>query len=183
MKLKNFTAIFAFFLLTNLTVFGQTTDTLKKTIHSVQTDTLTAITKTDQFVGTDDLSPMQLFFVLILLGVILLGIGLTILILFIVFGLVSAGILSTSIIVGLNKKSFTKGFKTFILIVSTITGLLVGCFSFVVIHKINHWWTIKESIISGAISGLLGGFVFGLLLFYILRRLTTYFRQKLKLIF
>jgi len=181
MKLKIFTTTFALFLLTSLTIFGQTIDTSTQAIHSVQADTLTTATKTDQFAGTDDFSPMQLFFVLILLAVVLLGIGLTILILFILFGLVSVGILSTSIIVGLNKKSFTKGFKTFILLATTIAGFLIGGLTFLLIHKINHWWTLKTSIISGTISGLLGGFVFGLLLFYILRRLTTYFKQKLKL--
>lgn len=176
---------FILFLLSSPIVLGQTTDTTKQSIHSVQGDTLTTTPNTDQYRGTDDFSPMQLFFVLILLGVVLLliggGIVLTVTGLFIIFGLVSAGILSTSIVVGLYKKSFMKGFKTLIVLASTIIGLLAGVLSFWLIHKIINWLTTQASIISGAACGLLGGFVFGHFAFYILRGLTTYFKQKLKL--
>jgi hypothetical protein len=128
---------------------------------------------------------MQFFAVLFLFGIVLLGVGagiiLTVLGLFILFGFVSFGILSTSLIVGLHKKSFEKGFKVFIVLSSTFVGLLLGLVSFWLQNKIQHWWTTPFALVSGAICGLLGGLVFGVLTFYVFKRLSSYFKIKLKL--
>src|SRR5437868_385036 len=101
-----------------LSVEAQTSDSIKPASITIQSDSLSNNRKMgqDQFEGTDDFSPGLLFFALIGLCLICLSIGvgtaLTVIGLLVLFGLISAGILSTSIIVGLNKKSFAKGFKT-----------------------------------------------------------------------
>ncbi len=139
----------------------------------------------DSDMETDDFSPMQFFGVLLLFGIILLGVGagivLTICLLLMLFTLVSFGVLSTSLIVGLNKKSLKKGVKTFIVLSSAIGGLLLGLLSFWFQNKIQHWWSTQFALLSGAVCGLIGGLIFGALAFYLFRRLTVYFKRKLKL--
>ncbi len=172
------------FLFSVLETFGQEpVDSSKQITTSIQRDSLTKTTGVYHNNETDDLSLMQLFFVLVFIGVILLGIGVGIVVavlaLLILFGLVSFGIVSTSVIVGLNKKSFEKGFKTFIVLGSTIGGLLVGGTSFWLFNKVVHWWSIQTAILTGSIAGLLGGLGFGFIAFYVLQKLTTYLKLKL----
>ena len=97
------------------------------------------------------------------------------------FGLISVGILSASILVGVNKKSLATGFKTFLVSSSTIGGLVICGLGLWLLNKITHWWTTKTAIIIGATCGLLAGFIFGLLAFYILQQLTTFLKKKLNL--
>jgi hypothetical protein len=174
------------FILTSLTTFGQTVDSLNQAKKSTQSETLITQTTPKEYEDSDDFSPGLLFFAVIGIAFILVfvgvGIALTVLGLLIIFAFVSFGILSTSIIVGLNKKSFAKGFKTFIVLASSIGSLLFCSAGFWLVNKITHWWTIKTAIITGASFGLLSGFAFGLLAFYILQKLTNYFKQKLNLI-
>ena len=120
---------------------------------------------------------LTFMFILISVGI---GIVLSILILLIIFGLIGAGILSISVLVGLNKKSFSKGFKTLLISTSTIGGLLLGISGFWLLNKITHWWTFPNSLLIGSFSGLFSGFLFGMFLFYILQKLTTFFLLKLK---
>jgi len=185
MKQTLFITTILLFILTSLTTFGQTADSTIQVTSSVQADTITAKSNSMEYDESDDFSPGLFFFAMIGFVFILVcvgaGIVLTVLGLLIIFGLVSFGILSTSIIVGLNKKSFAKGFKTFIILASTIGGLLFCGVGFWFLNIIVHWWTTQTAIITGATFGLIAGFAFGLSAYYILQRLTTYFKQKLNL--
>jgi len=116
-------------------------------------------------------------FILVCVGV---GIVLTVAGLLILFGLIGTGILSASILVGLNKKSFTKGFKTFLVSTTTIGGLLFGITSFWILNKATHWWTFKTTLFAGSIIGLLTGLVLGLVTFFLIQKLTSYLKLKLK---
>ncbi len=185
MKQTNFILIFWFSMLTCLTIFGQTSDSIKPFTTAEKANTLMTTHNTADFDQSDDFSPGMLFFALIGLALILIcvgaGIVLTVLGLLAIFGLVSFGVLSTSLIVGLNKKSFAKGFKTFIVLSSTVGGLLICGTGFWLFNKIVHWWTTQTAIFTGATCGLLAGLIFGLLANYILQRLTNYFKTKLNL--
>ncbi|HVA99540.1 MAG TPA: hypothetical protein VNG53_11655 [Bacteroidia bacterium] len=185
MKRTLYLIIILFFSLTSFKTFGQKTDSKVKIITSAQTDTIATEKSSAAYDESGDFSPGLFFFAMIglvfLLTCVGTGIVLTVLGLLILFGLVSFGILSTSIIVGLNKKSFAKGFKTFIVLISTIGGLLFCVAVFWLYNKIVHWWTLQTTIIIGSTFGLLAGLAFGLLAFYVLQRLTTYFKQKLNL--
>jgi hypothetical protein len=125
------------------------------------------------------------FFLLIGVGAVIvfvtLGIVLTVIGLLLLFGLISIGILSASIIVGLNKKSFAKGFKTFLVSSSIIGALIICSFSFYVLNKVVHWWTTGTAASIGLIVGLISGITFGLTAFYVIQRLTTYLKAQLKL--
>ena len=187
MKLITTTAILTFFLLTYLFASGQTIDTtkIKPATTTVKSDTSTHSASNDPYAGTDDFSPGLAFFALLGLGFICLCVGVGIVItvgaLLIIFGLISVGILSASILVGVNKKSLATGFKTFLVSSSTIGGLVICGLGLWLLNKITHWWTTKTAIIIGATCGLLAGFIFGLLAFYILQQLTTFLKKKLNL--
>lgn len=133
----------------------------------------------DDFDGAPGLGIFVLLtfiFILICVGI---GIVLAILLLLLIFGLIGAGILSVSVLVGLNKKSFSKGFKTLLISSSTIGGFLLGTSGFWLLNKITHWWTFPNSLLIGSVSGLLSGFLFGVFLFYVLQKLTTFLLLKL----
>jgi hypothetical protein len=185
MKLLLFTTTILILLLTCMTTSGQSAASTTQTTKSVQADTITGKSDARKYDASDDFSPGLFFFAMIGFAFILIcvgaGIVLTVFGLFILFGLVSFGILSTSIIVGLNKKSFAKGFKTFIVLASTFGGLFFCGVGFWLINKIFLWWTTQTAIITGTASGLIAGFTFGLLAYYILQRMTTYFKQNLNL--
>lgn len=152
---------------------------------NVQIDTLTTQINSENIEENDDFSPGLFYFALIGFIFILVNIGagivLTVLGLIIIFGLVTFSILSTSIIVGIHKKSFAKGFKVFIVLISTIGGLLFCSLGFWLLNNLVHWWPIQTSIITGAAIGLIAGYLMGLLAYNILLRMTTYFKQKIEL--
>lgn len=182
MNKRDYKITFLSLVLCGFLVSGQVTDT----IHNVETIVpLTSQQNGDIYEGTGDFSPMQFFFVLILLGLILLCIGASIILivlgLLFIFGLVSFGIVSASVIVGINRRSVEKGFKTFLILSLTIGGLLVGGTSFWILNKIVHWWTDIFAIFIGSVTGLLTGLGLGFLACYVLQQLTFYFRSKLDL--
>lgn len=174
-----------YFLLTTNLVFAQDSNSSNISAITIQSDTSHATTS-NPYEGTDDFSPGLAFFALIGIGFILVcvgaGIALTIIGLLIIFGLISIGILSASVLIGLNRKSFALGFKTFLVSTSTMGGLFLCGFAFVVLNKVMHWWTTQTALTIGAALGLLAGLAFGLIAFYILQRLTTYLRSQLRLI-
>ncbi len=167
----------------SLTTLGQIADTNFQNTNNVYQDSSNNTITTEEKFKSDE--PMDLFLLIVLFIIFCVAIGigvtLTFLALSIVFGLVAFGVLSTSIIVGLNKKSFEKGFKTLIILSSTIFGILLSLVLFWFQNKIQHWWSMQTALISGFIFGALSGFLVGKLAVYILKRMTGYFKLKLKL--
>ena len=180
MKQASYIATILLFLLTYSLVFGQVVDSAL--ISTAQHDTLTASNNTE--VNEDSVdeygSPLMLFviiFLVLALACIGAGIVVTVLGLLVLFGLVSFGIISTSIIIGLYKKSFAKGCKSFVVLAATIGSLVcctAGCWVF---NDFVHWWTTEYALLIGAVCGLFAGCAVGLFVFTILQRLTTYFVQ------
>lgn len=171
--------------LTNNLTFGQLTDSIQTNDQTVQTqNNLTTETETEAFEDIDDFAPGLFFFAVFAFVFILIcvgaGIVLTVVGLLILFGLIGAGILSASILVGLHKKSFTKGFKTFLISITTISGLLIGMTGIWILNNITHWWTLQTTLLTGSISGLLAGLIFGRFAFYVIQKLTTFLKTKLK---
>jgi hypothetical protein len=119
---------------------------------------------------------IAIVFMLLVIGT---GIALTVFGLLILFGMIGAGILSASILVGLNKKSFSKGFKTFLVSASTIGGLLIGVAGLWILNEISQWWPLNAILSAGSIVGLLSGFLFGLFAYNIVQRMTVFLKTKL----
>jgi hypothetical protein len=175
----------SFFLIKPAISYCQDKDTGKVIVDSVKhtSGSTTSADLRDDI--SDDFSPGLAFFALFAIGFVLICVGVgivfTILSLLILFGLISLGILSVSVLIGINKKSFEKGFKTFLVSFSTIGGLVFFSIGFWLLNKIMHWWVTKTAIIIGMSLGLVIGLTFGLLSFYILQRLTTFFKRQLNL--
>lgn len=133
----------------------------------------------------EDGSSPGLFFIAIFgFGIMFLGVGvgiaLTFIVVLVISALVSLGVLSAAVLVGLNRKSYTAGFKTFVVLGSAIGGIFLGSAGFWVLNKITKWWPLETALLSGALAGLIGGLLFGYTSWYVLRRLTAYVKEKLK---
>ncbi len=131
----------------------------------------------------DDFSPALFLIVVAGIGFILLsvgaGIALTVIALLILFGLIGAGIVSTSVIIGLYTKSFEKGFKAFMVSAITICGIFSGTIGFWLFNKIVHWFSTSTSLIIGSVIGLISGLLLGFTVFYVMQKLTSFFKNKL----
>ena len=125
-------------------------------------------------------------FAILILGIIficisiLIALIIAILCLFAIFGFILVGALSTSVIVGINKKSFTSGFKAFVTVFSTFAFGLIGIGSFWILNKLLHWWSETKAIIIGLSIGLLSGLIAGFLLAYLINKLSTFLKSKLE---
>ncbi|MCC5918969.1 MAG: hypothetical protein JJU02_16755 [Cryomorphaceae bacterium] len=124
-------------------------------------------------------------FVFVMVGAVffiasfVLGLILTIFCLLLLAALVFIGVFSTSILVGLARKSWWEGIKTFFVFTTSITGGVGGAVLFFTIFKILHWPNGWEYTIMGGISGALAGMAYGLAAFYLIRAMADFFRRKL----
>ena len=159
-------------------------DSVSSAPNSSDTKEVTSsMATTDPYEGTDDFSPGMAFIVVIaavfVLACVGAGIALTVIGLLLLFALISFGILSASVLVGLNKKSFALGFKTFLISSSTVGGFILFALAFWGLNEVMHWWTDGAALTLGASLGLVVGLSFGFIAFYVLRRLTTFLSKRL----
>lgn len=135
--------------------------------------------------GVEDEGFNLFLFSLLVLGLVaicicvFIDIVITLLLLLLVFGLITAGALSGSILVGLNKKSFTAGFKTFVILFSTAGSAIISGVGFWLLNKLLHWCSQEVAIFTGIVSGLLGGFALGFFASFIIQKVTTFFKARL----
>ena len=99
-----------------------------------------------------------------------------------IFLMISAGILSSSFLVGLYKKSFAAGFKTLMIITGALTGIIlgtVGLWLSVKIFDLNL--SLQNALWIGAADGCIGGLIMGFLIFRTLQVILAYAKKKFKL--
>lgn len=106
------------------------------------------------------------------------GIALTFMVFLVISGLISLSVLSAAVLVGWNRKSYTAGFKTFVVLSSAVGGIFLGSAGLLVLNKIMKWWPLEIALLSGALAGLTAGLLFGYTSWYFLWRLTGYFNKK-----
>lgn len=162
--------------------FSQIADTVQ--LSSPLTDTLLQNQPSGFEEHTDDDFSTALFLIVVSgIGFILLsvgaGIALTVIAFLILSGLIGAGLVSTSVMIGLYTKSFEKGFKTFIVSAITICGIFSGTIGFWLFNKIVHWFSTSTSLIIGSVVGLKSGLLLGFTLFYVIQKLTSFLKSKL----
>jgi hypothetical protein len=162
--------------------FGQIRDTLA-TAGVPTTTTLTAPTSTTYANPPDnDFAPGLLggaiIGITLLLGIIGAGIALTFLGVLLAAGLISFGLLSVSVLFGLQQRSFAKGFRIFVMSLCTVGGSAVGGVGLFFVSSFMHWWTPKNAFIGGSVGGLLAGFLLGLFVCYFLQRLIQYAQNR-----
>lgn len=141
---------------------------------SLSTSSWESGTKTDDEFG--------IFLLLILLVLICgssgAGAVLITTIILILFGCVVVGILSSSIVIGLYNRSFSKGFKSFVIGVPAVLGLFGGAGIFWIVNLFMHWWSDWTAVISGAIVGGVSGAVLGFFAFFIIQKLSQFFIRR-----
>jgi Flp pilus assembly protein protease CpaA len=137
--------------------------------------------------ATRDDEEFNLFlFAILVLGIIficisvLIAVLIALLSLLIIFGFIAVGALSTSVLVGINKKSFTAGFRTFTIIFSTFSFGVIGTGAFWFFNRIVHWWSQSEAIIIGLSVGLASGFIAGISVAFLIKKLSTLLKNKLE---
>jgi hypothetical protein len=158
------------------------TESTNQSTSIIQSDTTNTSSGTEH--NTDnDFTPALAFGAVIVIGFIFLcvgiGIALTIFGVLIISGLISIGVLSASILAGLHKKSFAVGFKTFLISASTVGGFILCGFGCWLLNQFWHWWNPWKALTMGSCIGLLSGFTFGLLVLFVLQKLTAFLKKQL----
>jgi hypothetical protein len=138
-----------------------------------------------QTINPDEEEFNLFLFMLLIAGIIfisisvLLAILITVVLLFIIFGGITIGAISTSVLIGIHKKSFTAAFRSFLIVFSTFTLTIIGMGSFWFFNRIVHWWSNTKAILFGLAAGLLSGFITGILLAFLIKKLSTFLKNKL----
>lgn len=145
---------------------------------TIQSDTINHKVQEEHLNDDNDVSLILLFLPFLLLSA-LAAIVLPMIAALILLGFISLGIVSTSVLVGLWKRSFTKGFKVFILLFSCFGGIVTGGFTFGAFNLILHWTKTSVAILCGSATGAVCGLIFGYFAFYIIRKLIVFLMQKL----
>lgn len=133
----------------------------------------------DSFRNDDDFLVAMLLMgalVFFILGVI--GIILGLLLILIVIFLISAGIISASLLVGLHQKSLSKGFKTFFISVSILGSTIASVILFLFINTVKNWWQTDTAIIAGIVSGIASGWILGMIMFTASKKLVMFLKNK-----
>jgi hypothetical protein len=111
----------------------------------------------------------------------LIGIGaaLTVLAFLILFAFISFGIVSVSLMIGIAKKSVQKGFESLVLIGSSLLGMGLGILTLIFTNNLLQLG-FYMAIGIGALIGLIGGFLLGLVSISIIQRLAGLLKKKLE---
>lgn len=109
-----------------------------------------------------------------------LAIGIIIVIVFfaILFFLISGGIISASVLVGLQQRSLSQGFKTLFVSVCIIGTTITSVIFFWIVNVMKNWWSNEISVAIGIIFGLISGWLLGSLMFKATKKLALFLKDK-----
>lgn len=163
---------------------AQVTDSAKQKQATVQADSVVAATSAaTEPVDDGEFLGFLLFFAMGVCAIIMVGIGIGILLtigaLLIISAMVTAGIISVSVIVGIYTRSLTKGFKVFFISCSIVAGCIFGAAGLWLLNLSTHWHDTINAILLGAGCGLVSGLAGGMISFYLLQRLVARLRSKI----
>ncbi len=123
----------------------------------------------------------MLFLLTALCVFVILGVLIALLIISAILGLGTAGIISTSFIYGLYKRSMEKAFRLFFIVAFGFFHLVLCSILFPALNKIMHWTTFRTALSAGIVVGIVSGILTGLIVFIILKRSTLWLVEKLNL--
>ncbi len=99
-----------------------------------------------------------------------------------VMALMALGLLSTSIVVGIYKRSAAAGFKTFLMVLFGFSCAMIGCFGLIIFNGLLDWTYSNLLLITiGLTAGGIGGLILGLISFRVLRYFGRYAAMKWRL--
>lgn len=131
----------------------------------------------DNFIATLLLMGSLVFLTLAVISILL---GLLFIVTIIL--LISAGIVSTSVIVGLQQRSITKGFKTLFLSSAILGSSIVSVIFCIFLNAVYDWSSNNIAILIGLVLGIILGTGLGLLAFKamagLIRFLTSKYRKQ-----
>lgn len=117
-----------------------------------------------------------------MVGAAIVGAMAATLIIFALFALAAIGALSTSIAVGLYKKSFASGFKTFLLIAFGAGCSFFGGAGLFAVHFFFHLpLSAGLCVLVGGISGLIGGIIMAAATYHVFQWVIRSAAQRLRL--
>ena len=133
----------------------------------------------DSFQNDDDfLVGLLLMGALFFLLALIIGTALVIIFFLILFFLVSGGILSASVLVGLQQRSVSKGFKTLFLSISILGSTIISVIFFLIVNSINDWWENEVAVFAGIVCGAFSGWLLGILIFKATKKLAIFIKDK-----
>ena len=147
--------------------------------------TIDSIQNSNDVVPEDDFSPGLIVFALIGIGYVAIcfgaGLLIALMVLLIALALVSFGVLTASVFMGALTRSAKSGFKTFLVLSFAVAGIPLGAAGFYVCNRlVNLEFSTSESLIWGAVCGLIAGVLLGFSLYLILKYLVVYIKQRMK---
>jgi hypothetical protein len=100
-----------------------------------------------------------------------------------IFGLIGIGVLSASVAVALYKRSYSAGFKSFlILLFGGSCAAIGGIGSYLITYFFNISVSAPYATLLGSLGGLIGGVLMGIVTFRVIRLVLRFINQKLKLL-
>ncbi|MCS4226660.1 hypothetical protein [Sphingobacterium sp. BIGb0165] len=127
----------------------------------------------DNFIATLLLMGSLVFLALAVISILL---GLLFIVTIIL--LISAGIISTSVIVGLQQRSITKGFKTLFLSSAILGSSIVSVIFCIFLNAVYDWSSNNMAILIGVVLGIILGTGLGLLAFRAMAGLIRFLTNK-----
>lgn len=107
------------------------------------------------------------------IGFAIIGVAVALGIAAITVGFITMGILSSSVFVGLSKRSVGAAFKTFLYLSLSAAGAIAGAACFFIVCNIFHLSiSNRASITTGIIGGIAGGILLSYLISLIMRRIS-----------
>ena len=134
----------------------------------------------EQYYEEDEVGSLFLVIILCVAMLFCFGVGVVVAvcIILIALGLLALGVLSTSVAVGLYKRSIASGFKTLVISTSTVGGSIIGALGIFILFKITHWGNVPFSTLAGAIGGSIAGLCFGFLAVFTIRKISKIISNK-----
>jgi hypothetical protein len=142
------------------------------------TTTLIAQAQVTVDADVQDDFPQLMLLGLVMVGVIFVGTLIAVGILLAIFLMVTLGILSASVILGIYTRSLATGKKFFVTCYIGACVLFGGTILWAVNYYLNLY-NAGEAIVIGVVLGLVAGLASGLILFYYLKRLPAWLRSKI----
>jgi hypothetical protein len=103
------------------------------------------------------------------------------LVLFFIFSLISLGAISTSVGVGLYKRSYEAGFKTFLIIVFSISCGIIGGIGLFLLNFMIHMPIANVIVVLiGIAGGILGGYILAVSTFRLFQAFVKLLSRRLK---
>lgn len=109
----------------------------------------------------------------------IIAVSLVLIVSFILFFMLSAGIISTSLLVGFQQKSVGKGFRTFFILASIVGSIVISVIFFWLLNSVYDFWITEVAVIAGILSGAATGWALGVIIFLTSKKIVIFMKNQL----